>query len=86
LNEEELLVLRNLVRFPEVVEMSAKLYSPNLLCNYLYDSAQKFNAFYNADKILGSENEEFRLALTSGVGQVLKNGLKLLGIETPKRM
>jgi arginyl-tRNA synthetase len=79
-------VLRALIKFPEEVELSAKLYSPNLLCNFLYDLAQKFNALYNAERIIGSENEEFRLALTNGVGQVLKNGLKLLGIQTPERM
>ena len=83
---EELSVLRSLIKFPEVIEMAAKTYSPNVVCTYLYDLAQKFNSFYNSDKIIGSENEEFRLALTFGVGQVLKNGLKLLGIETPERM
>jgi len=84
-NEEEL-VLRTLIKFPETISASAITYSPNLLCNYLYDLAQKFNSFYNSDKIIGSENEGFRLALTFAVGQVLKNGLKLLGIETPERM
>jgi arginyl-tRNA synthetase len=84
-NEEEL-VLRTLTKFAEVVEQSAKSYSPNLLCNYLYDLAQKYNGFYNKDKIIGGENEGFRLALTSATGQVLKNGLKLLGIEAPERM
>jgi arginyl-tRNA synthetase len=86
LNDEELLVLRSLVRFSEVIVTAAKTYSPNLLCNYLYDLAQKYNGFYNKDKIIGSENEDFRLALTFGVGQVLKNGLKLLGIASPERM
>jgi len=86
LNDEEMSVMRTLIRFPEVIETAAKSYSPNLLCNYLYDLASKYNAFYNKDKIIGSENEGFRLALTAGVGQVLKNGLKLLGIETPERM
>jgi arginyl-tRNA synthetase len=32
--------------------MAAKNYSPNLLCNYLYDLAQKFNNFYNKHRIL----------------------------------
>lgn len=83
---EELLVLRSLVRFSEVIQSAAKTYSPNLLCNYLYDLASKFNTLYNKHKIIGSENEMFRLKLTFGVGQVLKNGLKLLGIESPERM
>jgi arginyl-tRNA synthetase len=86
LGNEELAVLRTLIRFSEVISASATSYSPNLLCNYLYDLAQKYNGFYNKDKIIGGENEEFRLALTAGVGQVLKNGLKILGIEAPERM
>jgi arginyl-tRNA synthetase len=86
LESEEETVLRALNRYPEVIELSADSCSPNMLCNYLYDLAQKFNSFYNANRIIDSDNEEFRLVLTSGVGQVLKNGLKLLGIETPERM
>lgn len=86
LDNQELNVLRLLIRFSEVIEQSASTYSPNILCNYLYELAQKFNSFYNADKIIDSENQNFRLALTGGVGQVLKNGLNLLGIQAPERM
>ncbi len=86
LNKEELLILRDLIKFPEVIEMSADNYSPNILCEYLFNLAQNYNTFYNKDKIIAGENEEFRLALTFGVGQALKNGLHLLGIETPEKM
>jgi arginyl-tRNA synthetase len=86
INDEELAVLRSLIKFSDVIEMSAKLYSPNLLCNYLYNLASKFNTFYNKYRILGGEAENFRLSLTSATGQVLKNGLKILGIQAPERM
>lgn len=89
LNDEEISVLRSLVRFSEVIATAAKSYSPNLLCNYLYDLASKFNTFYNKCPILSNSDQQvtnFRLALTSGVGQVLKNGLKLLGIQAPEHM
>jgi len=86
IDNQESAVLRLLSRFSEVIEASAITYSPNILGTYLYELAQKFNGFYNADKIIGSDNENFRLSLTSGVGQVLKNGLNLLGIESPERM
>ncbi len=86
LNNEELSILRTLTRFSEVIAGAAKNYSPNLLANYLYDLASKYNAFYNKHKIIGSDNEEFRLSLTSSTGQVLKNGLGLLGISAPERM
>ena len=85
-NTEELTLLRTFVHFPEVIESSATHFSPNILCNYLYDLAQKYNNFYNLHRVIGSDNEAFRLKLTSATGQILKNGLKLLGIETPEKM
>ncbi len=89
LNGEELSVLRTLNQFAETVENAAKSYSPNLLCNYLYDLASKYNTFYARHSILTNSDEQvtnFRLSLTSATGQVLKNGLKLLGIQSPERM
>jgi arginyl-tRNA synthetase len=83
---EELAILRSLIRFPEAVIAGAADYSPNILCNYLYDLASKFNTFYNKHKIIASENEDFRLKLTEACGNVLKKGLNLLGIEAPDRM
>lgn len=86
LNNEEEIILRNLIKFPEIIENSALNYSPNILCSYLYDLASKFNSFYNKHKIIGVDQENFRLKLTQSVSLILKNGLKLLGIEAPERM
>lgn len=86
INSEELSLLRTLSAYPYAVEAAAKSYAPNLLCNYLYDLAQKFNSFYAVHQIVGSDNEGFRKNLTKGVNIVLKNGLALLGVETPDRM
>lgn len=82
-SDAELGILRYSYRFGEVVEEAAKRYAPNLVCNYLYELAQRFNSFYNADPILGNE---FRLILTKATGKVLKKGLNLLGIEVLERM
>jgi len=86
LNAEEIVILRMIYKFPESVKEAAESYSPNLICNFLYDLAQKFNLFYDKQRIIGSERQDFRLALTAGVGQTLKNGLNLLGIEALERM
>ncbi len=86
LENEEISLLRALSRFEEVVEEAGGKFAPNLLCNYLFDLAQKFNLFYQKHKILESKNEEFRLVLTKAVGQIVKNGLSLLGINAPERM
>lgn len=86
LNEEELSILRKLSQFHEIIVSAAKSYSPNILCNYLYELASKLNTFYNKHKVIGSGNEAFRVILVKATGQVLKNGLNILGIETPKSM
>lgn len=86
LSPEETSVLRKLSQFQEVIVTAAKNYSPNILCNYLYELASKFNTFYNKHKIIGGENYELRIMLTKATGRVLKTGLNLLGIETPEHM
>ncbi|MCL5676244.1 MAG: arginine--tRNA ligase, partial [Patescibacteria group bacterium] len=88
LEEEELAILRTLYKFPEVVLSAAQNYAPNLICNYLYDLAQKFNTFYDKLPILNAEkeNREVRLKITRASAQVLHNGLYLLGIQTPEKM
>lgn len=86
INQDERVLLFKLFQFPEVVAEAASSYSPNMLCNYLFDLSSKYNSFYNQNRIIGGSNQELRLKITSGVKQVIKNGLKLLGIEAPNRM
>ncbi len=83
LNPEELAIIRYLYRFPEVVAESAARYAPNLLCNFLYELAGRYNTFYNKHRIT---DEPFRLFLSQRVGEVLKSGLNLLGIKALERM
>jgi len=89
LTNEELPLLRFIYRFPEVIEEAVVTYSPNLLCNFLFDLAQRFNRFYDRVPIIRAENLELRvvrLALTSATAQVIESGLNLLGIEVPERL
>lgn len=88
LQVEEIAILRLLVFYPDVIQSAAKNYSPNILCTYLFELAQAFNAFYQNCPILKAEKEvqAFRLVLTKSTGEVLKQGLNLLGIEAPERM
>lgn len=87
-NNEEMTLMRAIYKFPEIVVKAAQNYSPNIICNYLFDLAQKFNNLYNQHSILQSDSEErkMRLGLTAATSQIIKNGLNLLGIETPERM
>lgn len=85
---QELAVARILVKFPEVVFQAAEEFKPNLICNYLFELATKFNTFYAALPVLQAPLEimEVRLNLVEAVTLILKNGLNLLGIEAPEEM
>ncbi len=88
-NREELLLLRKLYQFSEIVENAGETLSPNVICEYLFELAQEFNLFYQKKRIINAESGELknlRLLLTSTVGVVVKRGLNLLGIEAPKKM
>ncbi len=77
---------RFLVHFPEIMERAAKEYAPQLLVTYLLELASAFNSFYASNKIIGSKEESYRLALTKAVAITMENGLYALGIRTPKVM
>ena len=86
---EEIAILRTIYQFPEVVLEAAKNFAPNLICNFLFDLAQKYNNFYNLHPIIRAPSPEIvksRLALTAATAQVIKNGLALLGIKSLERM
>lgn len=88
-SESEIAVLKRLFKFPEIIEHSTNEYTPNIICNYLFELAQNFNTFYEEMPVLKEENESaknFRLNLIQATAQVLKNGLNLLGIEAPEEM
>ena len=83
---------RNLVTFltlfPTMVLKAGETYKPNLLTDYLFDLAKKFNTFYNACPILNQEDEILlsRLLIADRTAEILKQGLDLLGIKTVNRM
>lgn len=86
---EEMALLRLLYRFPEVVQEAAEKFSPNLVCNFVFDVAQRYNLFYSTNPVLKAETKElqgFRLLLTAAVAQIIENSLMLLGIKTLERM
>ena len=80
--------MRHLYKFPEVLEDAAEQFAPNLVANFLFELAQKFNSFYAKHKILGEIGEvgDFRVKLAHSTGEVLKSGLDILGIAAPERM
>lgn len=86
LEKEERSLIRRLEYFSQTVERAGKEYKPNTLAEYLLDLAKEFNLFYQKHRIIQSEAKHRRLKITTAVGEVLKKGLNLLGIEAPERM
>lgn len=87
--DSEILLLRKLIEFPEIIEKAAENYSPNIVCNYIFELSQKFNSFYETVSVLKEEDDKkriVRLSLVDATAQVIKNGLNLLGIETLEEM
>ena len=86
LSDMEKNLVFQLSNFPDVVIEAYNGLAPNIIANYAFQLAQKFNEFYHSSPVIGSENEEFRLALVSSFSQVLKNSLNLLGIPVLEEM
>ena len=85
---EEISLAKHLLNFGVVLQAVAEDYRPNYLCNYLYDLSGRFARFYETCPVLRAEPAErcTRLALCELTGQVLKQGLGVLGIETTELM
>ena len=76
----------HLRRFGEVLDSMANDLLPNRLCEYLYELAEKFNAFFRDCRVEGSPQEESRLLLCDATSKVMEKGLHLLGLKTLDRM
>ena len=77
-----------LVRLPETVEQAAAQRAPQVLAHYLIGLAQAFHGWYKHCKVLDVDEElrAARLLLADASGQVLRNGLGLLGVSAPRSM
>jgi arginyl-tRNA synthetase len=85
---EEIALAKHLLNFGLTLEAVAEEYRPNFLCNYLFELAGKFTAFYENCPVLKADPavRDSRLALCDLTARVLKQGLETLGIETVEQM
>jgi arginyl-tRNA synthetase len=81
-------VLRELARYPEVVQQAAAARAPHTLVHYLRELANTFHTWYNAATFIVDDAplRNARLMLALGVRQVVRNGLTLLGVSAPDSM
>ncbi|WP_374249508.1 arginine--tRNA ligase [Thermomonas sp.] len=81
-------LLRELSRFPDVVEAAGATLEPHLVAQYLRELANAFHGWYHASPVLveNAALRDARLTLALATRQVLANGLDLLGVSAPESM
>ena len=94
LNEYEIEILKKISEWPKCVELSSNKLEPHRIPFYLYELVSLFHSYWN----LGNDNKEFRFVSDSDVQNtsrlvllqclsiVIKNGMSILGVSTPKSM
>ena len=94
LNQYEIEILKKISEWPKCVELSSSKLEPHRIPFYLYELASLFHAYWN----LGKDNKEFRfvpengilnnprLVLLQALSIVIKNGMSILGVSTPRKM
>ncbi|MBA2350884.1 MAG: arginine--tRNA ligase [Burkholderiales bacterium] len=87
-SEQEFALLRRLRDFSEVVEAGCRELSPHLVTFYLRELAAEFHSYYNSTHFLVDDEavKLARLKLVAATGQIVKNGLALLGVSAPEKM
>jgi arginyl-tRNA synthetase len=89
LHEKEKELIKQLLLYPDMIQLAAENHSPALIANYTYDLVKEFNSFYQNVTILGTSEEaekNFRVQLSKSVGDTIKSAFGLLGIQVPERM
>ena len=86
--ETEQALIKQIAQFCEEVKLAARDYDPSHINRYLQELAACFHRFYNACRIKGEEPavQAARLKLADDTRVVLKNGLKLIGVDAPEKM
>jgi arginyl-tRNA synthetase len=85
---EELRLVKRLLQYPEVVRGAARALEPHRIAYWLGELAGVFHPYYKAHRVIQGDRRVMlaRLALCEAVGQVIRNGLALLGVSAPEAM
>ncbi len=94
LDAEDLEVVKLAAQFPRIVESAALAREPHRIAFYLYDLAAAFHAWFNAGndrperRVLVNVPElaAARLFLAFGIGQIIRNGLSVMGVTAVEEM
>ncbi len=95
LDTDDLAISRLAAQFPRIVEGAATAYEPHRIAFYLYDLAAEFHSWYNLGndrperRILVVNNPALtlsRLFLARAIGQIIANGLSIMGVKAAEEM
>lgn len=84
----ELKLMRELVKFPDILKETANDYQVHRLTKYATELARALHNFYEKERVIGAKSdlEKSRLALVSATKIILENLFDILGISKPKKM
>jgi len=84
----EVALLRRLADFPDELAIAARELAPHRMTFFLKELAAEFHSYYNAEQFLVDDPvvRKARLALVVATGQVIRNGLAVLGVSAPEKM
>ena len=85
-NEDEQELVRQIAKFPQVVEDCANKQRVHNITQYCQDLAGSFNKFYKSQQVIGSDVEDTRLILVDRAKTTIKNALDILGVVAPEKM
>ena len=79
-------MVRQIAKFPQVVEDCANKKRVHNITQYSQDLASSFNKFYKSEQVIGSDVEDTRLILVDRAKITIKNALDILGVTAPEKM
>lgn len=82
----EIALAIHLNQFGETLNVLANDLNPHRLAEYLYNLAERFNAFFRDCRVEGDKAEDSRLLLSETVARVMRQGLNLLGLKVVEKM
>lgn len=85
---EDVQLIKQLNRYPDIVQTSARFMEPHRVTFYLMTLAGAFHSYYNRQRVLTDDpiTTQGRLYLVTAVQKIIRNGLALLGVSAPDRM
>jgi len=85
---EELAIIKRLLQYPDVAKAAARALEPHRVAYFLQELAGIFHPYYKSHRVIQDDRRLMfaRLALCTGVGRVIRNGLELLGVSAPESM